>query len=277
MNIQTFRGRDIRRVTLAAEEALGADAMIVSTRVLRTQPPQVEVVAAAAGDVERFRRRIEPTPLRAPSADARRGRPLVVALVGPTGAGKTTTLAKLAVHPGAFGGWRVGLLTIDTFRTGALEQLEGYARVMGLPLEVVYASDEVGPALERLASCDVVLVDSPGRSPKNPEQNQAWMELLTEIGPDEVHLVVPAPMRLDAAVAALDSYDALGITHLLLTKLDEVVEDAGVADAAVEMRLQTRWVTDGQEIPVDLHAAVPRLLASIAGYSGAAAPLRVPA
>ncbi|MEX2584033.1 MAG: hypothetical protein WD766_12200 [Gemmatimonadota bacterium] len=269
MNIQTFRGSDIKRVSLSAQLALGEDAMIVRTRVVRSRAgTQVEVIAAAAGDVERLRRRLDPKPLTPPPAGARRSRPLVVALVGPTGAGKTTTLAKLAVNPAGFGAWRVGLLTIDTFRTGALEQLESYAAVAGIPLEIVYSVDEADAALDRLAGCDVVLVDSPGRSPRHPEHNTAWMELLGSIGPDEVHLVVPASMRLDAALGAFESYDALGITHLLLTKLDEVQDDIGVADAAVEFRLPTRWLTDGQEIPLDLHPAVQRILTSLASHTG---------
>lgn len=276
MNIQTFRGRDIRRLTLAAEAALGADAMIVRTTVLRTNPPQVEVLAASGEDMERLRRRIEPTPLRTP-AGGNLGRPLTIALVGPTGAGKTTTLAKLAANPNAFGGWKVGLLTIDTFRTGALEQLESFAQVMSLPLEVVYSADEVAAAMERLERCDVVLVDSPGRSPRHPEHNRAWTELLGKIAPDEIHLVIPAPMRLDAAIATLDAYEALGVSHLLLSKLDEVPDDAGVADAAVEMRLPARWITDGQEIPIDLHTAVPRILQSVAGYTGGLSGMRIPA
>lgn len=276
MNIQTFRGRDLRRVTLAAEAALGDDAMILSTSVLKTNPQQVEVVAAPAGDVARLRRRLEPSPLRAP-AGKNLGRPLIVALVGPTGAGKTTTLAKLAVNPVAFGGWKVGLMSIDTFRTAALEQLESYAQVAGLPFEVVYSKDEVPDALERLSDCDVVLVDTPGRSPRHHEHNRMWMELLGAIGPDEIHLLVPAPMRLDCALATLDAYDRLGVTHLLLTKLDEVTDDAGVADAAIEMRLPARWITDGQEIPLDLHAGVPRILTSIGRYTGGLNGMRIPA
>ena len=276
MNIQTFRGRDLKRVSAAVEEALGIDAVIIRTSVIRTTPCQVEIVAAPAIDIQRLRRRLEPTPLRAPAAGTS-GRPFVLALVGPTGSGKTTTLAKLAVNPAAFGGWKVGLLTIDTFRTGALEQLDAYARVTNLPLEIVYSAEELPAAMERLSGCDVILVDSPGRSPRHAEHNAAWMRLLGEISPDEVHLVIPAPLRLDVALATLEAYDSVGVTHLLLTKLDEVPGGAGVADLAVEMRLKSRWVTDGQEIPVDLHAALGRLLGSLAGYTGGQNLLRIPA
>lgn len=279
MNIQTFHGRDIKRVTHAAEAALGADAMIVRTRVMRSGgAPQVEVVAVAAVDVQRLRRRLEPMPLQPPMPGAGRSRPLTVALVGPTGAGKTTTAAKLAVHQAAFGGWRVGLLTVDTFRTGAVEQLEAYAEVTGMPLEVVYGAAEVGDAMTRLVGCDVVLVDSPGRSPRHPGRNAGWMELIRATRPDEVHLVVPASMRLDAAAASLAAYEPLGVTHLLLTKLDEVFDDAGVADAAIEMGLPVRWVADGQEVPTDLHAAAPRILSALASYTGGGhRAMRIPA
>jgi len=271
MNIQTFSGTDLKKVSLSAQLALGDDAMIIRTRVQRGRMgARVEVVAAEAQEVQRLRRRLEPKPLVGPVQGVGSARPKVIALVGPTGAGKTTTLVKLAINPLAFGSWRVGLLTIDTFRTGAVDQLEAYAAVAGLPLEVVYREEEVKAALDRLAHCDVVLVDSPGRSPRSEEHNDAWTRLLETLAPDEVHLVIPASMRIEAALDALAWYSSVGVSHLLVTKLDEVADDAGLADAAIELHLPTRWVTDGQEIPADLHPAVQRVLGSLGGYSGAA-------
>jgi flagellar biosynthesis protein FlhF len=276
MHVQSFRGRDLKTVLAAAEEALGVDAMILRTKMVRGRSAMVEVVAAAGADVLRLKQRLESRLLQPPELNSRK-RPLVLALVGPTGSGKTTTLAKLAVNSSAFGGWKVGFLTIDTFRTGAIEQLESYARVTRNPLEIVYTIDEVEGALERLSKCDVILVDSPGRSPKHAEHNSAWMNLLRALRPDEVHMVVPAGLRLDAALTALAAYETVGITHLLLSKLDEVHEDAGVAEAAIEMRLPTRWITDGQDVPADLHPAVKRILSSLGAYGNASVPLRIPA
>jgi flagellar biosynthesis protein FlhF len=274
LRLQTFRGRDISTVSKIAREVLGEDAMIVKTRVIAGRPAQVEVTAVPGTDVDRLNRRMESAPL---PDRAGRDRPLVLALVGPTGSGKTTTLAKLALHPAAFGGRKVGLLTLDTFRTGALEQLESYAGIAGLPLEVVYTLAEVGPAMARLAGCDVVLVDTPGRSPRSPERNAAWMEMLRAAAPDEVHLVVPAPLRLEVAVGSVEAYEGAGVSHFLLSKLDEVPGDWGVADLAVELRLRTRWITDGQEIPLDLHPACPRILGLLAGYTGGLAAERLSA
>src|SRR5207244_230331 len=127
----------------------------------------IEIVAAPNGDVERFRARLTPDPSfrRRPESRAapdRRGdpgfrrddnfpRPLLVALVGPTGAGKTTTAVKLALHGDAFGAQRVGFLTFDTYRAGAVAQLETYAGVAGIPLEVAYEARDVAPALARLS------------------------------------------------------------------------------------------------------------------------------
>lgn len=260
MRVETFRGRDLQRVFAVARLALGEDAMIVSTRMLHhAGQPLVEVVAASAPDVERFQRRLEPTPLPAP--DPARGRPLVLALVGPTGAGKTTTLAKLAVHAQAFGGQRVGLLTLDTYRVGAVEQLGTLAEIAGLPMEVVYASQDVPAAMERLADRDVVLVDTPGRGPRAVGDD--WGAALAELRPDEVHLVLPATFRLDVAEAVRQAHDPLGPTHLLLSKLDEVPGEAGLAELADRADLPVRWVTDGQEVPSDLRPGAPRILAAL--------------
>jgi flagellar biosynthesis GTPase FlhF len=138
IHLATFRGRDVQSASEAVRAALGEHAMILRVHASREgHTAFVEIVAAAGAEVERFSNRLEAGMLPEP----RDGRPLVLALVGPGGAGKTTTLARLATHRQAFGGWKVGILTLDTFRMGALTELRGYAEIAGLPLEVAYDED----------------------------------------------------------------------------------------------------------------------------------------
>lgn len=264
MNLHTFRGPELQRLLDAARRALGEDALVVQTRQIQLAGTRVlEVVAARGVELERFRARLEPEPLVLPVARRRGERPRIFALVGPTGAGKTTTAAKLAVHPDAFGGRKVGLLTLDTYRVGALEQLEIVAEVARLPLEVAYSAGEVEAALRRLSTCEVVIIDTPGRSPKAAAPNEEWRSLLAAARPDETHLVLPATLRADIAESMYAAHAALGVTHLLLSKLDEVPGEAGVADLALRVPLPARWVTDGQEIPADLRGAPARILATL--------------
>ncbi|MBV9881218.1 MAG: hypothetical protein JO180_12015, partial [Gemmatirosa sp.] len=212
---------------------------------------------ASGEEIERFRARLTPAPER----------PSVIAFVGPTGAGKTTTAIKSALHPEAFGDRRVGFITLDTYRAGAVAQLETYAQVAGLPLEVVYDAADVAPAMARLAHCDVVIVDTPGRGPKAGGDAE-WQALLDAIAPDETHLVMPATTRGDVAEAVRDAGAA---SHVLLTKLDEVPGESGVADLAARLDLPVRWIADGQAIPTDLAVGVPRLLQALGADSEAAA------
>jgi flagellar biosynthesis protein FlhF len=247
-----FRGRDVASVSARARVELGDDAVLLRTTSVQVNgAPAIEIVAAASRDVERFRARLTPTPER----------PSVIAFVGPTGAGKTTTAIKSALHPDAFGDRRVGFITLDTYRAGAVAQLETYAGVAGIPMEVVYEPSDVAPALARLADRDVVIVDTPGRGPRANDAAE-WKALLDALEPDEVHLVIPAIARLDVAEAVRD---AMGhATHLVLTKLDEVPDEMGVADLASALDLPVRWVADGQQIPTDLAAGVPRLVRALA-------------
>lgn len=270
MRLERFRGPDFASVSRDIESRLGEDALIVATRTLREGGRQsgVELTAVAAGELDRFKRRLEPVSMAMRMGAAQRARrPFVVALVGPTGAGKTTTAAKLATNTaGAFGRRKVGLLTLDTYRVGALEQLTQYAELASLPLEVAYEAREVRGAMQRLGSCEVVIVDTPGRSPRldTTEQGRAWQRLLAAVAPDETHLVVPAGVREDVAIAALRALeDELAPTHALYTKLDEVPREAGLAELAAALDLPARWVTDGQGIPDDLRAAPARIVAAL--------------
>ena len=271
------RGRDLAAVAVRAREAFGEEAVVLGTRVLRRgRDPLVEVVAAAASDVERFERRLTAAPL--PTAP---GRPTVVALVGPSGAGKTTTVAKLAVGAAAFAARRVGLLTLDTWRAGAVAQLDAYATVAALPLEVAYDARDAAQGLARLtgSGCDVVLVDTPGRGPRDGAAgaDDDWRAMLAALAPDEVHLTLPATLRERVADAVRERHEPLGVTHALLTQLDEAPDEEGVTELAARLALPVRWVSDGQAVPHDLHPGVPRLLQTLGGFAGvlpAPAPAR---
>lgn len=241
---------------------LGDDALVLHTH---TRSGEVEVVATTNSEMERFGAALESPPPRRKSG--RRSR--VVALVGPTGSGKTTTAAKLALSDLAFGGSRVGLVSLDTYKIGAFDQIQTYADLADLPLDVLSDPKEARAALTRLSTCDVVLVDTPGRTPKATPSESGWRATLGALEPDEVHLVLSAGIRDHVADGFRQHYSDLGVTHLLLTKLDEVPDEIGVARLADRMNLPTRWLTDGQVVPDDIDTAPDRLLASALGRSAA--------
>lgn len=189
----------------------------------------------------------------APAAEA--SRPRVIALVGPTGAGKTTTLAKLANHELGFSGKRVGLVCLDTYRVGAIEQSRHYAELSRMPFEVVWERSDVPRVLKRMRDRDIILVDTPGRGPHAAGDLRDVQARLVEMLPDEVHLVLPAGLDRVAARRVITAHLALGVTHLLPSKLDEHPGADGGVELAMQFGLPMRWLTDGQEVPRDLQAA----------------------
>lgn len=178
--------------------------------------------------------------------------PRIIALVGPTGSGKTTTIAKLALNQTAFGGQTVGLLSLDTHRAGSAEQLGVYSRAAGIRMETVYQLKEVGKALRRLRKCEVILVDTPGRGPAKHKDTETVSEILKGLSPHEVHLVLSEGTRNSHIKRIVAEYESRGVTHLLGTKLDEYPGERRVEALASELGLPVRWLATGQDIPNDL-------------------------
>lgn len=279
MPLESFTGRAVDPLLARARQRFGPDAEIIAVRTLRASDgtPLYQVLATDAAGAAEERRRMAPDggshPLlkSSPGPDdfarpraGHRG-PRLVAFVGPTGVGKTTSIAKLATHPEFFRKKQMGLLCLDTYRVGAVEQIRTYAEIAQLPLEVIYESSDLPNAFRRLAKCDLILIDTPGRGPRLTGDVQQIRQWLTQLNPVETHLVLPAGLQPELVRRTIEAYRPYGVTHLLATKLDEVPDDWTLFDAAAAMRLPMRWMSDGQEVPRDLKAAAPRLLAAVAG------------
>lgn len=145
----------------------------------------------------------------------------LVAFVGPTGVGKTTMIAKLAWRFSVLEGRSVGIITTDTVRIGAVEQTTRYCRHLDIPVEVVYTPEQLPGALERLAGCSLILIDTPGGSQRNPEYLCELHALLSAADPMEVHLVMSAGVSLPVARDIMRRYGDVQPDQVILTKLDE--------------------------------------------------------
>ncbi len=195
--------------------------------------------------------------------EVRPNRREVVALVGPTGVGKTTTIAKLATSLRLEQNCNVGLITLDTFRAGAVDQLLRHAEALDAPLEVVSASDQFQPALDRLRNCNIVLVDTAGRSPGDMLQIRVLQESLIPAQPTSILLALSATSSAGHIRASLKHFAALSPTGLVITKVDESVGFGAWLSVLRDLSIPVSYVTHGQEVPRDFAIANRRRLASM--------------
>jgi flagellar biosynthesis protein FlhF len=193
----------------------------------------------------------------------RPGRRKVVALVGATGVGKTTTIAKLAANFRLRSGVKMGLVTVDTYRVAAVEQLRTYAEIIELPMKVVTNPLEMRRALDELAGLDLVLIDTAGRSPKDDLQIQELKSLLAEAHVDEVHLVLSLTTSLRGLEASATKFAAAGTTAMILTKLDEASGMGSLLSVARRVNLPISYLTAGQAVPDDIEPAHPRRISRL--------------
>ncbi|MFS8569423.1 MAG: flagellar biosynthesis protein FlhF [Thermaerobacter sp.] len=181
-----------------------------------------------------------------------------VAFVGPTGSGKTTTLAKLASRAVLLEGRSVALITLDTYRIGAVDQLQTYAEILDVPLYVAYTADDLLQAVERCRSADLVLIDTAGRGPGDAVAIARLRRVLDQVQIDEIHLVMAAGTRVLDAQYLGATYRRLGPNRLLLTKLDETLGLGGILELPAVMGLPVSYFTFGQSVPDDIEPATPQ-------------------
>jgi len=184
----------------------------------------------------------------------------VIMLVGPTGVGKTTSIAKLAARYSFLmeKKYKVGLVVLDTYRIGAVEQLMQYARMMKLGIETVVDPPEFSSALESLKYCDYILIDTMGSSPYDKGKIEKIYECLnantTEYSVDVV-LVMPSSIKYEDLKVTYDNFSTLGVDTLMFTKLDETRGFGNIFSLAYETKKPISYFSVGQEVPEDLVCA----------------------
>jgi len=179
----------------------------------------------------------------------------VVALVGPTGSGKTTTTAKLAAHFSLLKKKKVALVSLDTFRLGAVEQLQMYGDLMRVPVEVAGDKREFARVLNTHKDKDLILVDTMGRNPRETQYGQELKEVFGQDSDIEIHLVQSVTAQEQVMEYSLNQFEPVGIDRVLLTKLDEGVQYGHLFNLAVQHRLPFSYMTTGQRVPEDIEVA----------------------
>lgn len=205
--------------------------------------------------------------------EKRAAKPRIFILVGPTGVGKTTTIAKLAAVYGlGFGGQerqKLSLITIDNFRIGAKMQIETYGDIMGIPVTCIESYDALGQRIALDNDKDMVLVDTIGKSPKDFVKLAEMRKLLEGTGrPTEVHLAVSATTKTKDLREIFQQFEPFGYQSVVLTKLDETSVVGNLLSLLWEKQKPVSFLTDGQAVPQDIHrATTEKLMKPLLGFA----------
>lgn len=182
---------------------------------------------------------------------------------GPTGVGKTTTIAKLAAECILKEKRKVGFITSDTYRIAAVEQLKTYANILNAPLEVVFSAHEIKQAMERLSDCELILIDTAGRNYRNDEYVQAMKELLQVGEACEHYLVLSLTSRYADMQAIVDRFHDIPYTKVIFTKSDETESYGTIVNVVHNYDLSLSFLTTGQNVPDDYTLATPERIADL--------------
>ncbi|MDR2522361.1 MAG: flagellar biosynthesis protein FlhF [Synergistaceae bacterium] len=204
-------------------------------------------------------------------ADPLGGRKIM--LIGPTGVGKTTTIAKLAAIEALWNHKNVLLLTSDTYRIAAVDQLRTYAKILGVPLEVIFEVNNFASALSEHADADLVLLDTAGRGQKESKNVEGLQAVHDAYKPDAVHLVMAANMKYRDLVDVVERLSVLPISHMVFSKLDETVSYGPLFSVFQHLDRPVSYFTTGQNVPNDIEVASAERFANLLmGGVGGRAP-----
>ena len=190
-------------------------------------------------------------------------KPKIVALIGPTGVGKTTTLAKIAAKFVLEEGAKVALITADTYRISAVEQLKTYSDILGLPLEIVYNPQALQEAIEKHGDKQLILLDTAGRSQYNAYQMKELSELLNIDADIEKHLVMSATTKTSDGLELLDNFSLCKPDRVIFTKVDETKTHGIILNILHRRKAALSYLTNGQSVPDDIEPASIEKLAEL--------------
>lgn len=234
-------------------------AEMIVRRALKNYPPKSRSVslegflAAAIVDMIRVGRPLQTA----------QGGPRTIALIGPTGVGKTTTVAKLAAESLLNQKSRIALVTIDIYRIAAAEQLKVYGEIMQVPVDVVLTPEQLQQVLARHQDKDLILIDTAGRSPRDSAGIDELQKFIGAESGIENHLVLSATTREQEMFGAIKRFGRLPISSLIFTKLDECEGLGSILNVHLKHDCPISYLTNGQRVPEDLLLADPRRVAGL--------------
>jgi flagellar biosynthesis protein FlhF len=175
-----------------------------------------------------------------------------MALIGPTGVGKTTTLAKLAAHYAIEERKRVWLIAADTYRIAATEQLKLYAKIMGLPIEIAAEKESFKKAMGKFSDLDMILIDTPGRNQTDEIHIREMADILNQAGPVNTSLLLSMTSSRENMLDAAHKFSVIPYDDIIFTKMDESVSCGSMYDVIEQIRKPVPYITNGQNVPKDI-------------------------
>ena len=190
-------------------------------------------------------------------------KPKIVFFVGNTGVGKTTTMAKLASKCKLEDKLSVAMLSVDTYRIAAIEQIKTYANILSAPMEVVYTPDDMKKYVEKYSDCDLIMVDTAGRSHRNEEQREDLKAILDSVSDyeKEIFLVVSVTTKYSDLYDIAETYGKLFDYRIIFTKLDETNGLGSIFNLKLDTGKELSYVTWGQNVPDDIGVLNPQIIA----------------
>ncbi|GGJ56074.1 flagellar biosynthesis protein FlhF [Anoxybacillus voinovskiensis] len=192
-----------------------------------------------------------------------------VNVVGPTGVGKTTTLAKIAAHCVLKHQKKVAFITTDTYRIAAIEQLKTYAKILDVPLEVCYNIDDFREAKKKFSVYDLVFIDTAGRNFRNRQYVQDLREIIDFDAEIETFLVLALTAKYMDMKTIYEQFSLIPIDRFIFTKLDETSQYGAMINLMTESRVGAAYLTNGQNVPDDIVEATPeKIVNTVLGVDG---------